>query len=124
MKPASKLWFDSIRHGPYPLTNQDIDKHVAKKCLGNHLLGSIANGEFIPRYAGRSDSDLNRRIKEHIHEGYGHFKFDYAKSVIDAYNSECKHYHTFKDLNEPCDNDRHPDKPDDQPHVKCPYCKI
>jgi hypothetical protein len=27
-------------------------------------------------------------------------------------------------LNEPSDNDNHPDKPDDHPHVKCPYCKI
>jgi hypothetical protein len=48
MKPASKLWFDSIQRGPYSLTNQDIDKHVAKKCLGNYLLGSIANGELYP----------------------------------------------------------------------------
>jgi hypothetical protein len=27
-------------------------------------------------------------------------------------------------LNEPFDNEIHPRKPDDHPHMKCPYCKI
>jgi hypothetical protein len=123
MKPESKLWFDSIRHGPYPLVNQDIDNHVNKERIGNYLLGSIVNEEFVPRYAGRSDSDLNGRLKGHLRDRYSHFKFDYAKSIIDAYNTECKHYHAFKDLNEPCDNDIHPRKPEDYPDIKCPYCK-
>ena len=123
MNPVSKSWF-SIKYGPCPLTNQNIDKHVAEKRLGNYLLGSIANGEFIPRYTGRSDSDLNGRLKGHLNDRYSHFKFDYAKDVIDAYNTECKHYHAFKDLNEPFDNNVHPAKPKDHPDVKCPYCKL
>jgi hypothetical protein len=122
MNPVSKSWF-SIKYGPYSLTNQEIDKYVAEKRLGNYLLGSMVNGEFIPRYAGRSDSDLNERLKKHFHEEYSHFKFDYAKDIIDAYNTECKHYHAFKDLNEPFDNDIHPGKPENHPHAKCPYCK-
>jgi hypothetical protein len=90
MKPESRLWFE-LRHGPYPLMNQDIDKYVAENRLGNYLLGSITNGEFIPRYTGRSDSDINRRLKEHIDERYSHFKFEYAKighmRLLNASNS-------------------------------------
>jgi hypothetical protein len=104
--------------------NQDVDKYVGENRLGNYLLGSMVNGEFIPRYAGRSDTDLNKRLKTHLGERYSHFKFDYAKDIIEAYNTECKHYHAFKDLNEPFDNDIHPAKPKDRPDVKCAYCKI
>lgn len=102
--------------------HKDIDQEIPENRIGNYALGFMLRGIFIPRYIGRSDTDLNRRLKEH-HEGYTHFTFSCAETVIQAYDTECKHYHAFNDLNEPFDNIIHPKKPDDHPEVQCFFCK-
>ena len=70
---------------------------------------------FIVQYVGRSDTDVARRLKEHVNEGYSHFKFSYASSRRAAFIKECQNYHDFN----PSDNDIHPRRPDDA-NWRCP----
>ena len=67
---------------------------------------------------GRSDKDLNDRLKDHIGE-YGRFKFEYYGSAKAAFEKECHLYHDFT----PQDNKIHPDRPDGS-NWKCPVCDI
>lgn len=41
--------------GSYPLTTQEIDRHVTRKSAGNYALGlDNAQGRFSVNYVGRS----------------------------------------------------------------------
>jgi hypothetical protein len=53
---------------PYELNTHSIDNYVEKSCIGNYALGFVGKGEFHVQYVGRSDNDLNARIKTHIGE--------------------------------------------------------
>jgi len=105
--------------GPYPFNEKSVDANVCKDTIGNYALGFVnEKGIFIVRYVGRSDTDLNRRIKDHLGEPYKSFKFSYAGDEEDAFTKECENYHDFN-----CrDNEIHPDKPDGRPRLKCPRC--
>ena len=111
--------------GPYDFTSEKVDEIITKKSPGNYALGYISQktGKFIVRYVGRSDSDVNDRIKDHIDESdeYQSFKFSYATSPKDAYAKECENWHDFGGLNGELDNSYHPDKPNDT-NWKCPKC--
>jgi hypothetical protein len=48
----------------YELTNQKIDEIVTQTSPGNYALGYVSNSTFIVRYVGRSDTDLNGRLKK------------------------------------------------------------
>jgi hypothetical protein len=75
-------------------------------------------------YIGRSDTSLNRRLKEHIQSGepYPHFMYSIANSVPDAYRKECANYHAYLDSGYRLNNARHPDRPDGHPSLVCPVC--
>jgi hypothetical protein len=103
--------------GPYPLTEQDIDANVKEK-IGNYALGYNYRDTFRIKYIGRSDNDLNQRLKDHIKEGHKLFKFSYAHNATEAYRKECRHYHGSKGTL----NKNHPDKPDGLDSLKCPVC--
>ena len=80
--------------GPYKLDNETIDKIVTKKSAGAYALGNLSEKKgFIPKYVGRSDDDVNGRLKEWVSKGYTHFKFKYYGSPKAAFEKECNLYH-------------------------------
>jgi hypothetical protein len=109
--------------GPYSLSTAEIDKLVTKTSAGNYALGSVnTEGAFIVRYVGRSDTNLNTRLKQQADTGkHPKFKYSYASSSKAAFEKECKNFHDFGGT-EKLENDIHPDRP---AYIdgKCPYCK-
>ena len=105
--------------GPFNLNENTIDEEVTKTSAGNYALGrKDDDGIFMVSYVGRSDSDVNDRLKYWIENSKRPlFKFSYAPSAKAAYEKECQNYHDFK----PPDNDVHPDKPSGS-NWKCPVC--
>ena len=106
-------------NGPFDLTVKSINNAVTKTSPGNYGLGYVNDEDiFIVKYVGRADSDLNKRLQDHIGEGYKSFKYSYATSPKAAFEKECKNYHDFKRL----DNKIHPDRPSNSKNWTCPYC--
>ena len=106
----------------FPFTSSEVDLHITKHQAGNYALGHIdEHCNFHVQYVGRSDTDVNTRIKDHLNEGYTHFKFSYATSPKAAFEKECQNYHDFGE-NKVLDNCIHPDLPDESKNWKCPVC--
>ena len=110
--------------GPFVFSATKIDEEVTKKAAGNYALG-YKNEEsvFIVKYVGRADSDLNKRLKDHIGENYKYFKYSYATSPKAAFEKECENYHDFGE-NKKLDNEIHPDRPSNSKDWSCPRCNI
>lgn len=110
--------------GPYSLSATELDKQVTKTSAGNYALGYVKeNGKFIVEYVGRSDADLNTRLKQHANVGkYRMFKYSYATSGKAAFEKECQNFHDFGGT-ELLDNEIHPDRPAGSAW-ECPYCGI
>lgn len=105
--------------GSYPLTANKIDEVVTKISSGVYALGTLEGSTFYVEYVGRSDTDLNDRLKDHADAGkYSHFKYDYF-TVKEAFEKECSLYHDF----EPSGNKNHPDRPNGK-NYRCPVCPI
>lgn len=109
--------------GPYELTTDMIDECVTRKSCGNYALGVVSNSSFSVRYVGRSDDDLNARLKSWVAKSsrYSHFKFSYASSPKEAFEKECRNYHDFDSGK--LDNEKHPERPDNT-DWKCPVCGL
>lgn len=108
--------------GPYDFTNENVDKYITRTCAGNYALGYVdKDNAFVVQYIGRSDTDVNDRIKDHIGENHAAFKFSYATSPKAAFEKECQNYHDFGG-SEKLKNNIHPDHPDNSPNWKCPVC--
>ena len=107
--------------GPYSFTSESINKHVTQTSPGNYALGSAADkGFFIPKYIGRADVDIKKRLHNWIGmKNHFQFKFSYATSPKDAFLKECKNWHAFK----PMENPDHPAKPENT-DWRCPECGI
>lgn len=107
-----------VMEGPYPLNEEEIDKHIEKNKIGNYAYGHVdEEGSFIVAYVGRSDSCLNTRIRHGISQ-YDSFKFSYANSVKEAFEKECINYHEFGGKEE-LNNEIHPARPEGQAY-DCP----
>lgn len=105
--------------GPYPLTKEEVDMRIEVGRKGNYAYGyTNADNVFVVEYVGRSDSDLNGRIKHGIAKGYKEFKFSYASTVKEAFEKECRNYHDFGGKAK-LDNRCHPDRPDGKDY-DCP----
>jgi hypothetical protein len=87
-----------------------VDRVVELNHPGNFALGEKDDsGEFVPKYVGRSDVDLNGELKRRKGDlGYTFFKFSLS-SPKDAFDMECAHFHTFRGQ---LDNTVHPARPD------------
>ena len=107
--------------GPYKLGKATIDAQVTKTSPGNYALGREDDeGTFRVGYVGRSDSDVNARLKWWVGKTTRPlFMYSYATSANAAFEKECENYHDF----EPPDNDVHPARPDDS-DWECPRCDI
>jgi len=109
--------------GAFPLTRESIDREIKKERIGNYALGYRKEKTFYVQYVGRSDDDLNDRLKVWAREGdYAHFYYSYAVSVSEAYHRECKNYHDFGGPEGKLDNEYHPDSPDGL-GLKCRLCQ-
>jgi hypothetical protein len=108
-------------NGSYDLTTEKINEIVKKTSAGNYALGYVdKEKKFIVKYVGRSDTNLNARLLQHIGEGYKKFKYSYAQNSKEAFEKECKNYHDFG-ASESLDNKIHPDRPADK-DWKCSFC--
>lgn len=96
-------------NGPHELSNNQIDKVVKKGSIGNYALGYSKNSSFYVKYVGRSDDDLNSRLKKWVGK-YDQFKFSYANSPQGAYEKELRNFNDFGGIDK-LDNEITPDKP-------------
>jgi hypothetical protein len=123
-KGSERKMADSGLFGPFDLTNESIDLHVRGKGAGAYALGRVNNsGGLTIQYVGRSDDDLNGRLKQHVGEGYAFFKYAFYDSAKAAYYKECWLWHTFGGPMGNLDNKNHPDKGDNKDWA-CPICGI
>ena len=105
--------------GSYELTEDKIDEVVTRISVGNYALGHKDGDTFKVKYVGRSDNDLNDRLKDWIGD-YRRFKYSYASSPKAAFEKECQNYHDFGGKKK-LDNSLHPDRPDGS-KWECPVC--
>lgn len=109
--------------GPYPLNEIEIDRLIIKNVPGNYAYGyQNGEGHFFVQYVGRSDTDLNSRIRHGIGL-YKMFKFSYAENVKEAFEKECQNYHDFGGEEGILENKVHPDRPVGKDY-ECPICHI
>ena len=106
-----------LSYGPYALTSANVDKYVSAQ-IGTYVLGHESNGSFYLDYVGRSDTDVNNRLKDWAPTKYQMFKFDYFATAKAAFERECQIYHDFSGL----DNDVHPARPKGATYG-CPHCR-
>jgi len=107
--------------GSYELTEQKIDEVVTKTSAGNYALGYIKEESFIVKYVGKSDTDVNERLKDWVKK-YKRFKYSYASSPKEAFEKECRNFHDFGGIPS-LDNKKHPDRPANT-DWKCPACDV
>lgn len=104
-------------HGPHHLQQSVLDSVVTGVGPGAYALGAVnSGGVFEIRRVGRSDTDLNDRLKDHLGH-YQHFKYGFFNTKLEAYQRECTMFHEFS----PPDNVIHPDAPNGL-FVTCPVC--
>lgn len=107
--------------GPYDLTNLKIDELIAILSIGNYALGVInqKTNKFVVKYVGRSETDLNARLKQHVGR-HPKFKFSLAATPEDAFQKVCRNFHDFGGAKKLV-NSIHPVPPADS-GWKCPSC--
>lgn len=104
--------------GPLALDERIIEANILP-LPGVYVLGEPhPQGGVAVRYAGRSDDNLARRLKEHQVLFYSHFVYMYASSANEAYLMECALYHEWpQDLK----GQIHPARPVGS-YTRCPRC--
>ena len=72
--------------GSFPLNRAQVDAHVSIVSPGIFALGhrSADGSKFTIARVGRSDADVNRRLRDYIGQ-YSHFKFGYSPSSAEAF---------------------------------------
>ena len=106
-------------HGPHALTEKDIDGAVVGLSPGVYALGSNTPTVFYVDFIGRSDNDLNGRLKQWVGCKYTHFKYGFFSSAEEAFMKECNLFHDFGETE--LDNKVHPARPDGS-NWTCPRC--
>jgi hypothetical protein len=96
--------------GSFALTNSEIDKNVERR-IGSYALGYLNDeNTFIVNYVGRSDRDLNGRLKDWVGD-YKRFKYRHYDTKKAAFEKECQMFHDFGGTKS-LDNDVHPARPE------------
>ncbi|HOB89744.1 MAG TPA: hypothetical protein PKG74_00215 [Candidatus Colwellbacteria bacterium] len=105
--------------GPYWLSWEVINKVITRTSPGTYVLErEDSTDSFIVNYVGRSDDDVNNRLKKWVGvNGYKRFKLGYFDSPKAAFEKECAIYHDFSGL----DNEIHPQRPAGT-SWRCPCC--
>jgi|TARA_Y100000310_G_C20683511_1_gene817540 hypothetical protein len=95
-----------------------VDGIVSNGLVGVYCLGEKSPKGFHVGYVGRSDTDLRRRLLQHVQSGkFSYFYFVQTETIFDAFRIECREWHRFFELG----NAIHPDAPKNLPYI-CPYC--
>ncbi|MGB1585628.1 MAG: hypothetical protein ACPHID_01100 [Thermoplasmatota archaeon] len=104
-----------------PLTADAVREFVNNRSVGFYRLGRVIDGQFYIDYFGRSDTNLQRRLLEHVKSGaYSTFEFLETNSIGDAYHMECSEWH----LNgQRTMNKIHPALAEGLPYA-CPWCDL
>ena len=88
---------------------------------GVYVLGDDEDG-FVPKYVGRSDSSLKKRLMTHNHlYEHSYFIYKYVDNEKEAFYTESKWWHDCKAQGLVLDNRIHPDAPNGT-SLECPYC--
>jgi hypothetical protein len=106
--PALKEW--------HALSAKTIERTITHKSASVYLLSSVEDGVAGVRLHGRSDGDVGARLKRYVGL-YSQFAFAYASSPKNAYEMECKIYHSIT----PPGNGKHPKRTADAEWI-CPVC--
>ncbi len=108
-------------NGPHELTEKNIDDNVSAS-IGAYALGHVDSGTFYVDYVGRSDTDLNDRLKDWVGTKYKSFKYDHFNTKKAAFEKECHMFHDFGGTQK-LDNKIHPDRAEGA-SWECPVCNI
>lgn len=108
--------------GAFALSAKAVDAAVTQTSAGAYALGNTKDGTFYISYVGRSDSDLNARLKQWVGK-YPQFKASYFGSPKAAFEKECHLWHDFGGPEGRLDNTIHPDRPANS-GWGCPRCRI
>ena len=111
--------------GTYLLTSEKINEVVRKTSPGAYTLGKLSKDgkTFYVYYVGRSNYDINRRLKQYINSKYTHFKFDYFTTPKKAFEKECRLWHDWSGDKRGLDNTNHP-APQEGKNWECPICEV
>jgi hypothetical protein len=83
-----------------------VTRHARGGWPGVYLL---ADTQGVPRYVGRSDTDVRRRLLQHVDAGtYRFFLVEHDRSPNEAFWRECNLYHHYRNR---LDNEIHPAVP-------------
>jgi len=107
-------------NGPFTLSRAVIDREVTRVSPGAYELLMSYSGPV--KYVGRSDDDLNARLKRWVDSKYSYFEFEYCSSPKAAFVKECTLYH-YHGGSEKLDNKIHPQRPANS-DWQCPVCNI
>lgn len=110
--------------GKFPLVNTGIDDYIPAT-PGAYVLVNTSNNAV---YVGRSDTDLNGRLKSHLPENEQNawirrssptdYYFEIAATAQEAYRLECEWFHKYR----PNCNTAHPAKLFNS--WSCPICRL
>lgn len=105
--------------GPFPLDHASVDRYVGNN-IGAYALGHTnPRGEFVARFIGRSDTDVNRELKTCIGR-YTQFEYRHFLSARAAFEKECALFHDLGGATR-LDNTAHPARPTASQWA-CPRC--
>ena len=127
----------TLPDGPLPFSIESIDRHVEPNRIGAYVLHTPEEkpGDLVIVRVGRSDTDLNVRLKDYLteprytedarYDAITHFSFGYLETEESAFETECVLWHDW----EPPLNDHHPGRPRGSTHgcpvfedEDCPPC--
>jgi hypothetical protein len=99
-----------------------IDNQIKVTSPGVYLLGYTGtNGVFQIERVGRSDVNLNLRLKSAEYRGkFREFKARYCPSMEVAFHEECQLWHAYGGTLNP----NHPARPAGMTHLRCKLCPI
>jgi hypothetical protein len=106
-------------YGPLALNVATIDTQVVGYGPGAYALGKADGDILYIKYVGRSDSDLNARLKNWAGT-YTDFMYAFFPSAKAAFDKECGLFHDFGGTAR-LDNKMHPDRPNGS-NWTCPRC--
>jgi hypothetical protein len=104
--------------GSHELTDKAIDAAVLGVGPGAYALGRLSGNTFYVDYVGRSDGDLNARLKQWAGSKYTHFKYAFYPTAKAAFDNDCHLFHDFGGTAK-LDHVVHPARPQGTSH-SCP----
>lgn len=113
------MWQKTTAHR---FTPDSIRKAVPDGVPGVYVLGEITSDGFLPKYVGRSDTNVRKRLLTHNYlYDYSYFLIEVVSTPGQAYLNEAKWWHDCLTKDIELANKIHPDSPAGAAH-ECPFC--